>query len=109
MSNQAFYKAIPVTERMPKIANENYLTISEKGIETARFFNGKRFESAHYEGIITHWLEKLSTPITPTDIEKMAEKAYMQSELPVEGVFNAKILRKGYIKGMNDLINILNK
>jgi hypothetical protein len=39
----------------------------------------------------------------------MAEKAYMQSELPVEGVFNAKILRKGYIKGMNDLINILNK
>ncbi len=51
---------IPVlcSERLPAIANENYLTISERGIETSRFFNGKKFESAHHEGEIVYWLEK---------------------------------------------------
>jgi thermostable 8-oxoguanine DNA glycosylase len=48
---------VPVTERLPEISNENYYTISEKGNITNRFFNGKRFESAHYEGEITHWLD----------------------------------------------------
>lgn len=63
------YIAVSVNERLPKIANENYLTISEKGFETARFFNGVRFESAHFEGKITHWLEK-QTPILPSEDNK---------------------------------------
>jgi hypothetical protein len=54
------YRTVATTERLPQVANENYLTISEKGIETARFFNGTRFETAHYEGEITHWLEKVA-------------------------------------------------
>lgn len=54
------YRTVAVAERLPKVANENYLTISERGTETARFFNGTRFEAAHYEGEITHWLEKVA-------------------------------------------------
>lgn len=61
---QIIYKAISVEDRMPKIANENYLTISKNGFEKPRFYNGTRFETAHYEGDITHWLERetLSQP-----------------------------------------------
>lgn len=54
-----YYRTVAVIDRLPEIANENYLTISERGIETARFFNGTRFETAYYEGKITHWLEKM--------------------------------------------------
>jgi len=54
-----YYKKISVSERLPSESNLNYLTVSEKGIETARFFNGTKFESAHYDGEITHWLEKV--------------------------------------------------
>lgn len=67
-----FYRAVEVTERMPKIANENYLTISEKGIETARFFNGTRFETAHYEGNITHWLEVME------DVGDIEQRIYVE-------------------------------
>lgn len=54
------YRTVATTERLPQVANENYLTISERGIETSRFFNGTRFETAHYEGEVTHWLEKVA-------------------------------------------------
>jgi len=78
------YKAIPVTERLPKIYNENYLTISEKGFENSRFFNGKRFESAHYEGEITHWLEKTkvnSLPISQEEIEKLITDSDIENSI----------------------------
>jgi len=82
---KTIYTAVLVSERLPKIANENYLTISSNGFEKPRFFNGNRFESAHYEGEITHWLEKSvedasqSTPtkkveVTGYDIEIMARE-----------------------------------
>lgn len=54
------YRTVAVTERLPRVANENYVTISEKGIITARFFTGQRFEHAYYDGEITHWLEKVA-------------------------------------------------
>ena len=58
MKTANVYYPISVSERMPSIANENYLTISNNGIKTARFFNGNLFETAHYDGEITHWLEE---------------------------------------------------
>lgn len=54
------YRAVAITERLPKIANDNYIIISEKGIEKIRFFNGTRFESDPHESEITHWLEKVT-------------------------------------------------
>ena len=65
------YIEVSVTERLPKIANENYLTVSERGIKTGRFFNGIRFESASYEGEITHWLEEYRSQASdlPSDEE----------------------------------------
>jgi len=72
------YRMIEVSERLPEVANENYLTISERGIETSRFFNGKRFETAHYEGEILYWLERCE--IDPLDVSnldrKMIDHAY---------------------------------
>ncbi len=68
MENKIYYLAIPIEERMPPIANENYLTISEKGFETPRFFNGERFEMAYYEGKITHWLEKHESILSPSQL-----------------------------------------
>jgi hypothetical protein len=54
------YIPTAISEELPPVANENYITISEKGIKTSRFFNGNRFETAHYDGIITHWLKPIS-------------------------------------------------
>ncbi len=83
MNKELIYKAIPVTERMPNVANENYLTISSKGFETARFFNGTRFETAHYEGEITHWLEKISTHPLPTAEEWISVEDRMPEDIGV--------------------------
>ena len=59
MEEKLIYRTVAITERLPKVANENYLTISKNGIETARFFNGTRFETAHYEGDIFFWLDSV--------------------------------------------------
>lgn len=53
------YREVSVTERLPEVANENYIIVSNKGIKTVRFFNGNRFEAAHYDSVITHWLEEV--------------------------------------------------
>lgn len=63
---------IEVAERLPEVANENYLTISERGIEASRFFNGNRFETAHYEGEIIYWLERCE--IDPLDVSNLDRK-----------------------------------
>ena len=55
---ETYFKKVLCSERLPLEPNENYLTISEKGFKTARFFNGTRFETAHYEGEIIYWLEE---------------------------------------------------
>lgn len=80
MKSEEIYRKVKVEERLPSIANENYLTISEKGFETSRFFNGKRFETAHYEGEIVYWLEKcnLSEPTTPPQASVSAEEILTQ-------------------------------
>lgn len=65
-----YYKKVAVSERLPKVANENYLTVSKNGFEKPRFFNGTRFESAHYEGEITHWLEKVNSIDIINEIER---------------------------------------
>lgn len=72
---QIIYKAISVEDRMPKIANENYLTISKNGFEKPRFYNGTRFETAHYEGDITHWLER-ETLSQPKEDKDLLDKMY---------------------------------
>jgi hypothetical protein len=96
------YTAIPVTERLPKIYNENYLTISEKGFENSRFFNGKRFESAHYEGKITHWLEKTKIKPSPVSQEEIKELARKESNLmDWNDESDCKFYQECFIEGFN--------
>lgn len=56
------FRKVMCSDRLPKVENENYFTISEKGHEKIRFFNGTRFESAYYEGEVKWWLEEIELP-----------------------------------------------
>lgn len=78
MTPEQIYIPIPVEQELPKKVNENYLTISERGVKTSRFFNDhERFETAHYEGKITHWLKPVTRYIfTKDELEKVVGDAF---------------------------------
>ena len=65
------FRKVMCSDRLPKVENENYFTISEKGHEKIRFFNGTRFESAYHEGEVKWWLEEIELP-SDEEIEKIA-------------------------------------
>lgn len=69
-------RRVKCSERLPEKAMENYLTVSSRGTETARFFNGTRFETAYYEGEITHWYEPITAVVlTVKEYNELKEKS----------------------------------
>ena len=47
------------SDRLPKVANKHYLTISQRGYETARLFDGKQFKTSYHDGEIIYWFEEV--------------------------------------------------
>lgn len=92
-----FYRTVAVAERLPKVANENYLTISKNGIETARFFNGSRFETAHYEGDIVFWLEEME------DVGDIEQRIYVE-EANNEMLIQELNSQKTHIQNLIDVL-----
>ena len=91
------FRKVMCSDRLPKVENENYFTISEKGHEKIRFFNGTRFESAYYEGEVKWWLEEIELP-SDEEIEKIANDsgAYrVEAGWFIEGFKKAIELIKG--------------
>ena len=79
------------SERLPSKANENYLTVSSRGFETARFFNGKRFETAHYEGDIIAWYEPATRVVLTVE-----EWETLQNKINLLAADNGRLMAKHY-------------
>ena len=105
MEEKLIYRTVAITERLPKVANENYLTISKNGIETARFFNGTRFETAHYEGDIFFWLEKIELP-SEEKIYKMGDKHKDEHSV---GDNVKRVMYHSYVQGAEDILKLLSE
>lgn len=116
MSNEKiYYEVVSVNDRLPEEANENYMTISEKGFETSRFFNGNRFEMANYEGPITHWLEKKTADQQTSDLQKrikeledvkLAHQECFEKFIPTDKWDEATLFLSTYNNGLaKDLSN----
>lgn len=91
MENIEKYKHlfVPLSERLPEIAEENYITILDGELYAREtYFNGIRFSQASYEPKVTHWLDwDLLT--TKKLAEKLARHAYNEGRIGEKESLNA--------------------
>lgn len=80
---------VPCSDRLPSRSNENYLTVSSRGFETARFFNGKIFETAHHEGDITYWYEPATRVVLTVE-----EWETLQNKINLLAADNGRLMAK---------------